>query len=234
MLPHEPGIRLAVGIPGAGKTYSIRRDVIAAARRIPVIVVDRTWEWHREPYNRIPRDVRGCYAPTVEAAIAQIRHRGARLVIVAPRDVEHAAKVACEWAAARGKKGGPREGTDVRGVVIHEAHNAFPVSKPLASISEAVMDCATAWRHFRVAIWLDTQRLAQLNRAWDLATELRLFAATDKDRQLIAQIVDRECAAAVAEAGRRLAPRDRGGLGEPGWHVALSSVRLPPYRLVRA
>lgn len=220
MLPHEPGVRLSVGRPGAGKTFGIRVEVLQAARRFPVLVIDRVYEWRREPYSLVPPDIRVAYARTVERAREGFR-AGYQLVIVNPDDTESAAEEACRWA---------RRARGLCGVVVHEAHNAFPNGKRL---SPYALDVATAWRHFQVALWLDTQRLALLNRTFDLADVIRLYACADADRKVIRDLGGPELEAAVLECGRRLAPRSEGGLGEPGWHVRLAGSRMPPYELVR-
>jgi hypothetical protein len=202
----DPGIRLAVGVSGAGKTYSIRADVYRAARECPVMVIDRMKEW-----------TRGDAGVRSVADGARAVADGARLVIVRPQDVVQATEEACRWA---------RDYSGLAGVAVPEAHRALPNGGRLAP---AVEDCVTAWRHHRVALWLDTQRLSLLNRTvTEQARELRLFAIVgDLDLRAVSELGGRELVAAVRACAQRLAD------GEPGWHVQLGLVRVPPYRVVR-
>jgi hypothetical protein len=220
----EAGVRLHVGLPRHGKTYAARREVFQFVREHPCIVLDQTFEWTRPPGSLVPRDVADVTrrAATVGEAAALVDD-GARLVIVSTdADPELVAEAACKWA--RYYKGRA-------GVMIGEAHNAFPVNKPLGPHARAV---ATAFRHWDVAAWLDTQRLSLLNRSWDLAQTIRVFSATDSDFKRLREIGGPALERAVREAGYRNTPVDRGGRGEPGWHVTLyEGVRTGRYELAR-
>lgn len=203
----EAGIRLSVGVSGAGKTFGVRREVCEAARAgVPVLVIDRMHEWERGDAGAF--DV---------ATAARYVDQGARLVIVRPRDVVAAAEEACAWA---------RDRRELAGVALPEAHRIAPNG---ARLSDALEDCATAWRHFRVALWCDTQRISLLSRTiTEQARTLRLYAIVgDLDARAVAELGGRELAEQVQEAARRLAG------GEPGWHVELGLVRVPPYELRR-
>lgn len=224
MLPTDSGVRLAVGLPGHGKTHGIRRDLFAAVRAYPCIVVDRTYEWTRPPGSLVPREIADvtARAATVAEAAALV-DAGKRLVIVSTsEDVADVAEQALRWARFyRGKAG----------VAVSEAHNAFPVNRPLGRYA---MDAATAWRHFEVSLWLDTQRLALLARSFDLAQSIRIYSAPDSDAERLRAIGGRALVAAVRECGARNAPVSMGGRGEPGWHVALfEGVRPLRYQPTR-
>lgn len=222
MLPAtEAGVRLSVGLPGHGKTYGIRRELFAASRAYPVIVIDRTREWARPPGNRVPAEIAPVttYARDVAEAAARA-DKGARLIIVCTSHMEREAMAALRWA--RGYPGRA-------GVVVSEAHNAFPVSRS-NSLPEEALDAATAWRHFNMSVWLDTQRPAQLARPFDLARRLRIYSAIDADHAWLRQVGGRSLVSAVAECARRNTPRELGGLGQPGWHVAMyEGVRPAKY-----
>lgn len=207
MNPGEPGIRLAVGVSGAGKTHAIRADVYAAAKIHPVMVLDRMHEW-----------TRGDAGARTVAEGAKAVQKGARLVIVRPSDIVSAAEDACAWA---------RDYSGMAGVAIPEAHRAAPNQKPLPT---ALEDVACAWRHHRVALWLDTQRLALINRTLtEQARETRLFAIVgDLDLRAVSELGGKELVGAVRLCAERLAR------GEPGYHVRLGLVRLPPFVPVRA
>lgn len=207
LAPNEPGIRLSIGVSGAGKTYGVTRDVYRAAQAgTPVLVIDRMHEWTRGDAG----------ARTIADAAKHVE-RGARLVIVRPADVVAASEDACAWA---------RDFDGVAGVAIPEAHRACPNA---GRLSPAIDDVATAWRHHRVALWLDTQRIALLNRTLtEQARVIRLYAIVgDLDTRVVSELGGRELAAAVRACAEKLAA------GEPGWHVALGLVRTPPYHVVR-
>ncbi len=220
----DAGVRLHVGLPRHGKTYAARREVFAFVREHPCIVIDQTFEWTRPPGSLVPRDVADvtARAATVGEAAALVES-GKRLVIVSTdADPEMVAESACKWA--RYYKGRA-------GVMIGEAHNAWPVAKPLGPHARAV---ATAFRHWDVAAWLDTQRLALLNRTWDLAQTIRVFSATDSDMKRLRELGGSALERAVRECGLRNTPVERGGRGEPGWHVALyEGVRTGRYEPTR-
>lgn len=213
LAPWEPGVRLNVGVSGSGKSHLIRRQIEQAARTIPVMVLDRMHEWTDVPADIAPR-ARG--AKTVADA-AKLVSDGARLVIVRPSDIVGASEEACAWA---------RDYPDIAGVAVPEAHRVAPNARPL---STAVEDVACAWRHHRVALWLDTQRFALISRTLtEQARETNLFAIVgERDGQVIKELGGTALVTKVREAASRLAE------GEPGWHVRLGLVRVPPYELRR-
>lgn len=221
MLPHEPGLRVNVGVSGAGKTHYLRNDACAAAHHIPVIVIDAMHEWDYVPDALVPV-TKG--ALTVDDAVRQI-NAGARMVIVRPDNHVAAAARAAWWAQTY---------PGVAGIVIPEAHNVAPVSGPVPVEIDRV---ATAWRHHKVAMWCDTQRIARLHHSiTDNAREMRVFAQWgDADMGRIWQVGGGSrghgaaLVAAVTECARKLAPVDEGGDNEPGWYIYLGMNRVPPF-----
>lgn len=209
----EPGIRLAVGISGTGKTHGIKQQIYRSACVMPVMVLDRMHEWNEVPPALAGRTV-GCQT------IAQAREhakRGKRLIVVRPSDIIVASNEACAWA---------RDWKGVAGVAIAEAHRVAP---NVNSLPLAIDDVATAWRHHKVALWLDTQRFALLNRTLtEQARELRIYSVVgDRDLSVVSEIGGKALVASVMECAARLARN------EPGWHVELGLVRTPPYDLKR-
>ena len=201
--PTDAGIRLAVGVSGSGKTYGVTNDVKrAAASGMPVMVIDRMREW----------TVGHAGVTTIEAG-AKAAEKGAKLIIVRPRDFVAAVEEACAWAIAQ---------PGVAGVAVPEAHGALPNSMRL---SGAVEDVATAWRHHKVALWCDTQRLALINRTvTEQACELRIYAVRGElDMRVVKELGGAALVDAVKECARRM--RD----GEKGWHVKLDVSGLGPY-----
>lgn len=215
MLPHEPGLRLAVGCSRSGKTYGMRRDVTRASEKIPVLVVDRLCEWVEFPASIAKRVALVSRVESAEKHIAA----GKSLIVVQTKDAAGAAADACAWA---------RDRRGVAGVAVPEAHRAWPNGTPLP---EAVEDVACAWRHHKVALWADTQRLAKLHK--DLteqasACELRIYAVLGvRDRKVIGE----ELGGEVLDALNIIRDRFQGGDGERGWYLRLPSGT--PYELRR-
>lgn len=235
-----PGVRVAVGVSGAGKTYGVRRQVFEAARSLPVIVIDQMAEW-----NEAPRDIKRSgwempdktQLPAIVEYIEREIARGNRLIVLRGGD-EHLSALAAASVALKRGSASSRFNTDDRseaitGIAIPEAHHIFPSGGKLA---KPLLRIATQWRHFRVALWCDTQRFALLSRTVEqqATRELRLYAIVgDRDLSVVRDVGGRELADAVAEAGRRLDSPEHGGLGEAGWHVRLGLTRRPPYTLHR-
>lgn len=210
------GIHLSVGVSGAGKTYGVRQAIYAAARTMPIIVIDRMREWTSVPADLAPY-TRGVHSVR-EAKEALREGSSTRLAIVAVTgDLVESVEAACAWA---------RDRVGPAGVAIPEAHRSAPNGAPLPP---ALEDCATAWRHHRVGLWLDTQRLPLLSRTLtEQATMIRLYAIIgDRDLSIIRSTWGRELCDAVQQCAARYAD------GEPGWHVALGLKRAPPYVLAR-
>jgi len=215
--PHAPGVRLSVGVSRSGKTYRLRRLYFKAAERIPVIVLDRTYEINSVPTPLVPIFAWCTKVSDVPALMA----KGKRLILVrGVTDYTGEMERACAIAVKH-------KGTC--GVAMSEAHRAFPNGKPLLPACD---DAITAWAHFDVAMYLDTQRLAKIDTTVsENATELCLFTCTgSNDFDRMRDIGGRELEAAVREAGTRF------DQGQPGWHVKLGVTRRAPaggYVLVR-
>lgn len=217
MKPGEAGLRVSVGVSGAGKTHGVRASVLASSLVHPVVVIDRMKEWQTVPPTHAHL-VQGVPSGKMADALPYIA-AGKRLIILRPasHEVEQAAEDACAWA---------RDAPYVAGVAIPEAHNVAPTHGRLSS---ALGDVVSTWRHCRVAAWFDTQRVALLNRQiTENARELRIYAlAGDRDLATVRSIGGRELESAVLQCTAKLAA------GEPGWHVKLGLVRVPPFRIER-
>lgn len=201
-----PGIRLSVGVSGSGKTYGQTQAIMRSARHFPIIVADIMHEWTMGDAG----------AKSVAQAVDAIS-RGARLVILrCGDDIEEVSEELCAWATNTG---------DVAGIAFPEAHHSFPNVK----LTGAKINAMLAWRHKRVAMWMDTQRLANLNRsATEQAGDLRLYATVGElDLKRVKEIGGSALVAEIHKCSAKLAEGDR------GWHVSLSASRLPPYRAQR-
>lgn len=223
MRPGDAGPTLAVGVSGAGKTYSVKRDVERCALHHPIIVVDSMREWSDVPRWLAPH---ASLAASVKDAREHVKS-GKRLVIVAADgDPVSPAVAACEWALAH---------PTLAGVAIPEAHEVAPSGGRLPA---PISRCLTAYRHFGVRLWLDTQRLARVSTtATELARVVRVFALTgDVDFRRVRDL-GRD-GRALEEAVRQCADRlDAWARGEDpdgqGWHVPLYLARSPPYAPTR-
>lgn len=213
----DAGIRTSIGVSGAGKTYGIRSSIYRSARHMPIVVIDTNEEWASVP-RELQRVTAG--ALDMDAAIAAIA-RGARLVIVRPADLESAAHRAFEWAIERPRSDG------VRGIAIPEAHLVLP-NRAITSEPRAVQLAVLAWRHRKVALWLDTQRFAQLSvTVRDQSRITRLYAQGKSDMDKVQEWGGR----ALADRVRECAERFR--RGEPGWHVPIHVAPIPPFEVSR-
>lgn len=214
IIPHKAGgINLAVGVSGSGKTHWVKNDVWRdTSSGMPVIVIDRMREWRSAPPG-----CKAAGARTVKDAIRNIE-KGARLSVVETRSVEADAEAACAWA---------RDYPGLAGVALPEAHRIAPNGHPL---TPAVEDVATAWRHHKVKLWLDTQRLALLSKTLtEQAGTIKVFSIFgQRDLAVIKEWGGKQLEAAVAENARQLAE------GNPGYCVTLGAVRVPPFKSERA
>lgn len=210
-------IVLSVGVSGSGKTYGMRRAIFRAARRMPVIVIDRMREWNEVPAE-LSKHTQGV------RTVREARHvlnggRPPRLVIVRDdkTDVADQLDDACKWAIRYAGEAG---------VACPEAHRACPLNKPLPHYVEIAL---TQWRHHRVWLWLDTQRMPLLSKtATEQATVLNLYTIVGvRDLSVIEQTYGRDCRARVEECAAKLRA------GQPGWHVQLGHVRVPPFHVTR-
>lgn len=208
-------ITLSVGVSGSGKTYGVRAAVFRAARTHPVIVIDRMAEWENVPVD-LARRTKGVIG--LREAREAVK-AGYRLVIVrdSRSDVAQLFDRACRWAIRY---------PGLAGVACPEAHRACPNGTPLPADVEIAV---TQWRHHKVALWLDTQRVPLLSRTvTEQATLLNLYAIVgDRDLSVVRSTWGNQCEAAVRECANRYAR------GERGWHVALGLNRAPPFKLVR-
>ncbi len=224
LLLHElddtgPGLRLAVGVSRSGKTHGVRQQVYRAVRAgVPTIVLDRMLEWTQLPAD-VTRVAVGVSAETGVGLAAEWLAEGARLAIVRTRDVERDGLLACEWAIA--------DRAEHRAVVVPEVHRLAPNNG--APLSQALEDCALAWAHHGVSLYADTQRLSLCHRTLtEQMRELRVHAVGgDVDLARLRELGGRELSDAAQECARRLVA------GEPGWHVSIRTVALPPYELRR-
>lgn len=208
-------ITLSVGVSGSGKTHGVKSSVFLAARSHPIIVLDRMAEW-----NEVPRDLSKRTRGVVGLHEAKEAVRaGYRLVIVrdSRSDVAEQFDRVCKWAAKY---------PGLAGVACPEAHRACPNHGPLRPNVEIAV---TQWRHHKIALWVDTQRLSLLSRTvTEQATLLKLYAIIgDRDISVIEATWGKQCAAAVRECAFRYSR------GEPGWHVALGLNRAPPFKVAR-
>lgn len=219
MRPGEPGLRLHVGVSGAGKTVGMKGAIFNAARVHPVVCLDRMEEWNRFPPDLAPHV---CGASTIDD-VAKAAKAGKRLIVVRNRAVS--IEEACTWAIAH---------PGVAGIALPEAHNELPSSQ--RNLPEPVMDVVTAWRHKRVnvALFCDTQRFSMLNtNVRDCSRIMRIYALTGKADLATCDELGIGIRPLVQEAARRMASKEDGGDEQPGWYVPLGLNRVPPYKLVR-
>lgn len=214
-----PGLRLSVGVSRSGKTFGLRRQVYRAVRAgVPVVVLDRMREW-----TSLPPDVaQVAVGATPDAGVrmaAEWLRTGARLAIVQTNNVEADAQLAAEWAVA--------DRDEHRGLAISEVHRVAPNTG--ARLPEYLENVALAWAHHNVSFWCDTQRLARLHRDFtEQGREARVYATGGQlDLARLKEWGGQELSTAALEAARRFLA------GEPGWHVKIRTVALPPYELER-
>lgn len=219
LAPGAPGLRLYIGLPRSGKTYTMIDDVKhTAAAGVPVLAIDRVGkDWSRWPKSWAPLVAR---VSSVEKA-ARAVERGKRIVVVQTKDARAAAAEACAWAAAY---------PGVAGVAVPEAHRPF--KNTTAPLPEPVEEAVVAWAHVEVALFLDSQRFAKLHKdITENATggEVKLFAILGpRDRAAIAEELD----PALMPALDTICERWKGGAGERGYYVRLPGTA--PYPLRRA
>lgn len=225
--PGEAGMRVLVGVSGAGKTHTVKRLVFQACAYHPVIVLDGMKEW-----SEVPGELGSTTAGALDIgqAIARVQE-GKRLVIVRPQRGQLAtvAEQVCQWAV---------DANGLVGVAMPEAHNVAPNGKPLPP---ALQDIATAWRHHKVALWADTQRIALLSRTiTENARELRVFATMgDADLDTVRGLAwgrsGSDLFNAVVQCAEKLSACvcPSPNCNAHGYHVVLGIKRLPPFDLVR-
>lgn len=214
-----PELHAAVGISGSGKTYGIRRQVLATcAARVPVIVVDtiKDAHWRTLPRPLLKRAAGFAETQCTAERVTSALDKGALLVVVRP-SYEAALDVAEAMA------GVARDWPTLCGVAIPEAHRIAPNGRPMPP---AIGDVVTAFRHHKVRAWFDSQRLALLNTSiTELARDLRIYTIRGRrDFAAAREIGDEPLVAALRDCAERF---DR---GERGWHVALGVRQAPPFR----
>lgn len=214
-----------VGVSGAGKTYAMREDINATVRsgeRI-VAVYDRMREWNTVPESivKVTRKVEGV------AEVQKLADRGARLIIVQPppiREVDQHvtnAVMLAEWCL---KESG-------RGICLPEGHRIIPNK---SNLPPAVDEIITAWRHYDVAMWVDSQRMALLNATVRAqSTKLRLFAIRGhRDYQVIKEMADDNLVSLMEELYTRSDfDKTTGKPRNPGLYV--EAANGPPYTIDR-
>lgn len=222
--PREPGVRVAFGMSGSGKSHWLTRSVIASVRDgVRVIVIDPEEDW-----QAVPEDLEQAtdYAPSVEAACARFKKdERMRILIVRPeidRESE-AVEAACAWAL-RTKA--------MRGVVIHEAWSVAPAK---GRIPPSLLRLTRVFRHWNALLWVDTPRPSDLSRNLrEVSRETHIFAiAGDADLEAVRDLAGSDGSELVAEVQRCAVLFER---GEPGWQVELGKARMRPaagYKMAR-
>lgn len=221
------GIRIAVGLSGCGKTYGIQNQVFAFIRSgAPCIIIDVMAEW-----RKVPADLRdlACYVSAGQNVIAAIENalrQGKRLIIIQDGDPCAVFETLCRWVIKR-------KGSGAVGIAIPEAHEA--ISKHY--LEQAVKKCITQWRHYDLALWLDTQRPALLNTtAFAQACETRIYAiGEDIDLQWVRRLGGKALLEKVQQcADEHRKSKDRGHIPDGrGHHVRLDESRMGPYEVTR-
>lgn len=222
--PHEPGVRLSLGISKAGKTTLMRRDLATAVRHMPVVVFDQT----RTDFLTTPVPSHRC--STLETAIrlvdvherARKREQAHAFVVYQPNgDLFNQGAKLCDWAVEQRHR--------MIGIAFPEAHLIFPVKR--TDLPDGMMKMLTAYRHYQVACWFDSQRAALLNTTIrGQAGELNVFTiAASTDIDAVAESV-RDKKAFVEALDECARHYDR---AEYGYHVTLGANRRPPYIVER-
>lgn len=227
--PWQPGIRVAFGLSGSGKSHVNREDVFAAARYFPIVIVDLAEEWWDLPPAMTPYAAR---TYSWESARDALERGQKRIVVLRPAigTEEACVEAVCAWARVigHGKRDLP---VATAGIVIPELHNVAPVHY----CPPTLLKVATAWRHTSTAFWGDSQRVSTVNHSiTDNARDMRIFAQTGGPcRKRLMEIGGADLVSAIDECAMRLDRRDRGGWDQPGWHVRLGVVRRKPFPIVR-
>lgn len=224
------GVFVCIGKSGSGKSHANQVSVVEhVTDGRPVGYLDRLHEL-QEP----PPGVSSSKCVVLDSVddLESAREAGFLLLIVpGPADIASVEK-ACMWAQRC-------EG----GVALPEAHRVYPNNgRELTKVSPAFEACLSAWRHHRVAVWLDSQRISKLHTdVTELATDLRVFATSGRNEKKALRELgdddDGDIVALVTEAERRRVKGKRlKDAGDPtwaenvGWHV---HVTEPPYELRR-
>lgn len=238
LAPGDPGTRIYFGRPGSGKTYAARSEALAGADRRPTIVLDLNGDWFaprgsdkkRPTYKGwIWKDGIGM-PPTLDAWLRGNKHR--RIVVTSNADRALSSMafghVAILQATVSETTRAVERAVNKPGcaIVITELHLYTPhrVAPPW------LIEIATRWRHKDLAVYSDTQRVADVpRRVTELSTEIWLGNVTGpRDRAAVyglATDVDQ-----LALAHRKVCAR--AAAGEKGIHVRLDEGFAPPYEVI--
>ncbi len=152
----RPGVRIHVGLPGAGKTHTMLFELEAfTIGGVPVIVFDRNREIKAWPGpseildSKKFRDLRA-----LKAGILYIVYDELNETLM---NYRHAIRLAKHYRDELVKK--RPEITLAAGIAVPEAHLLLPK----AGGNLEIVSATTLWRHRKLALWFDTQRLALLN-----------------------------------------------------------------------
>lgn len=228
------GVYCCIGKSGSGKSHANQTSVVQhVLDGRPVAYLDRLHELEEAPYGLHPSKCIILDSTADLASAHSQRFLGAvgLFIIPGPADIA-SVEQACMWAQRC-------EG----GVAIPEAHRVYPNNgRELVKVSPAFEACLSAWRHHRVAVWLDSQRISKLHTdVTELATDLRVFATSGRNEKKALREIgdddDGDIVGLVTEAERRRVKGKRlKDAGDPswadhvGWHV---HVTEPPYELRR-
>lgn len=161
----RPGIRMHVGLPGAGKTQTMLFEMQAMnIGGVPIIAFDRNGEIKEWPGKKVK--LFGSRRPKVDGSAAFRKLKDLEpgtLYIVydsllnTQGNYKHAIRIADTYYDTLHKK--YPNAKLVAGIAIPEAHLLLPKSGGDLEILEAT----TGWRHRKLALWFDGQRMAILN-----------------------------------------------------------------------
>jgi len=236
--PGEPGTRMYFGRPGSGKTYAARSEAIAGADKRPTVVLDlngdwfaargadrkrptyKGWIWKKDGVGMPPtlddwlkgKDRQIVVTGSADRALDAM---AARRIVIIQSSIDEMTSAA-QRLVARGRCA----------IVITELH----VYTPNRIAPDWLVTIATRWRHRDLAVYSDTQRVADVpRRCTELSTEMWLGNVTGpRDRAAVyglATDVDQ-----LAVAHRRVCAR--AAAGEKGVHVRLDEGFAPPYEVI--
>lgn len=152
----RPGVRTHVGLPGAGKTKTMLFELQALTiGKVPAIAFDRNREIKTWP---------GPSKTFSTKEFRQLKELEAGVLYLVYDELSNT-KMNYIWAielAQRYRDKLVKKNPDAKlavGIAVPEAHLLLPKSGGDLRILEAT----TAWRHRKLALWYDTQRIALLN-----------------------------------------------------------------------
>lgn len=229
-MEREPTIVLHVGDSKSGKSYALMCIVaMLIVEGFRALVLDRTREWAdgrgvlAEPLRAAPVDIEYVAVAENYSQARDALDKGYKLVIVQPPRPQFnplAMPTKRERMIPLGEQLAALA-MDVKDIayVIPEAHRVVPQDQAVGPQMEEVL---TAYRHYGVSVYMDTQRLAALTK---MATEqaagetMRLFAMSGRrDLEVVAAIGGDDLVEAVEECATRKAE------GERGWFVEVTPI----------